>query len=423
MHLAALRDLPVTFGTDLNGFVNQTRPSGLIRPERHLSGPTPQDCGAFIADIGSEIRSRGLAHIGLLPALYLEMLFSADDEQERRHVAQLGNGAEAYLQLWERAWPDGVVRSPPREVDVAQLRDLIFDSDGELRTIGLKSFHVEGTVLNWPNDERHPDETERALDLPLWRAIESTLPYPTIGNNLHNASTSENTDAQSAELILSWASYPQLPVSMGLLIGTQSFARYPVGSQFPVGFCRRQRVDDRDSESWRVCDQLRRTRNLHRIPVFRLPMAPRGRFSGWRREFPNQSRWGRTIELHLDVEADWTLPAELPHATQAYAWLANQTAEFRQRILRNRYFENGPVPGVSNHATEGHVRRALTYSESVQRYLDNDRPAQRCLNRSGQGGPGCQAFVGIRAYCQLLAHLGEDSAEPYCRPFVRELGE
>jgi len=444
MHLAALRDMPVTFGTDLNGFVNQTRPSGLIRPERYLSGPTPQDCGAFIEDIGSEIRSRGLAHIGLLPALYLEMLFSADDEHERRRVAQLGNGAEAYLQLWERAWPYDVVRSPQRKVEVEILRDLIFDSDGKLLTVGLGSFHVEGTVLNllndervsnvrgrvldvegtvlnWPNNERGPNGQGLVLDLPRWRAIESTLPYPTIVIDSPTASTSENTDAQSAEPRLSWASYPQLPVSMGLLIGTQSFARHPVGSQFPVGFCRRQRVDDRDSESWRVCDQLRRTRNLHRIPLIRLPMAPRGRFSGWRREFPNQSRWGRTIDLHLDVHTDWTLPAELPYATEAYAWLADQSSAFRQRILRNRYFENAPAPGVSNNATAEHVQ--LAYSEPVQRYLDNDRPAQRCLNRSGQRGPGCQAFVGIRAYCQLLAHLGEESAESYCRPFVRELGE
>jgi hypothetical protein len=63
------------------------------------------------------------------------------------------------------------------------------------------------------------------------------------------------------------------------------------------------------------------------------------------------------------------------------------------------------------------------YSEQVQRYLNNDRQAQRCLNRSGQGGPGCQTFVGIRAYCQLLEHLGEGSTESYCGPFVRELGE
>jgi len=420
MHLVALRDLPVTFGTDLNGFINQTRPSGLIRPERSLSASTPQDCGAFIEDIGSEIRTRGLAHIGLLPALYLEMLFSADDEQEQRHVAQLGNGAEAYLQLWERTTQTPAVPSAPREVDVETLRDLIFDTSGQLRTIALPYGSAESTVLSSPTyrrslaraapDTREPEREEQIV-LPRWRAIESTLPYPTIGPERSN------------ETLLSWDSYPQLPVTMGLLIGTQSFARHPVGAQFPVRFCRRQRVDNRDSESWRVCEQLRRTRNLHRVPAFRRAMAPRGRFSGWRREFPNQSLWGRTIDLHLDLDTDWTLPAELRYATEAYAWLAAQPSEFRRRILRNQYFENAPVPTYSENTPIEHMQQEYVYSEQVQRYLNNDRPAQRCLNRSGQGGPGCQAFVGIRAYCQLLPHLGDNSAESYCRPFVRELGE
>lgn len=427
MHLAAQGALPVTFGTDLNGFINQTRPSGMIRPDRTVGESPDQDCGEFIVDIGSEIRSRGLAHVGLMPALFLEMLLSAEASEQQR-VEQMANGAEAYIQLWERAHTASVTPGQFRAVNTALLREMLFDTGGELRTLdheilitggsqlqddGARS--VFGQMSDAPETVLPGAALRMNLELPRLRVIESTLPYGPV------------TITEKTGIGISWDSYPQLPSSIGLLIGTQSFGRHPVGAQFPVGFCRRFRIDKGESgwqASHAACEQLRETRGLHRIPRFRRAMYPRGRFSGWRREFPNQSRRMGNIDLHLDVIGNWILPAQMPHAQQVYDWLALQPEDERRRILRNRFFENGPVPSLSFVSPEQYVQQTRDRSTGLERFLAEDpAAARRCVNRDGRGGPACQAFVGLRAYCELIAVFAGHSDKAYCEAFLRDLSQ
>jgi hypothetical protein len=461
MHLAALGDLTATFGSDLNGYINQTRPSGHIRPERTLSQPIPQDCGAFIRDIGSEVRTRGLAHIGLLPALFLEMLLSAEGQEQQR-IAQLANGAEAYLQLWERATnpattaedtaqatSEGNVETTSaehRSVNIARLESMLFDGNSQLRTWETDPQIPAMTMLDadesgtWFSLQAHETEgSGSGYALPMLRAIESTLPYP----RTEWYGEEGNRNSESGNLMF-WDSYPQLPTTIGLLIGTQSFSRHPVGAQFPVSFCRQNRIDDRDSASWQACEQLRRVRNLHRLPWWRTSMSPPGLFSGWRREFPNQRRFGQNIDLHLDVMLGAVVPAQMGYASETYTWLSTLTYEKRRRLLRNPFFENAPTPvrrteqdnadGSSDvtadpatvresttEPAEQYINDIFSRIVSVRRYRDNDGAASRCEYRMDRGSAGCQAFFGIRHYCKLLKQLDSSNPLDYCEPYIRDL--
>ncbi|HLL83107.1 MAG TPA: membrane dipeptidase [Longimicrobium sp.] len=95
--------VPLAFGADFNGFIQQTRPrfgdtgacSATFRAEadshaRHqvLYGP---------ARVGSEFDEKGLAHVGLLPALLEDLAHLG------ANTTPLQGSAEAFVRMWERA--------------------------------------------------------------------------------------------------------------------------------------------------------------------------------------------------------------------------------------------------------------------------------------------------------------------------------
>jgi microsomal dipeptidase-like Zn-dependent dipeptidase len=97
----------VGYGADMNGFGSQGLPRGadvpnpVSYPFRSFDGSTTltrQRSGERVFDINTD----GVAHYGLYPDWIEDLRVQAGD----RIVRDLGRGAEAYLQMWERA--DGI---------------------------------------------------------------------------------------------------------------------------------------------------------------------------------------------------------------------------------------------------------------------------------------------------------------------------
>jgi microsomal dipeptidase-like Zn-dependent dipeptidase len=95
--------VPMAFGADLNGFIQQVRPrfgpNGACSAtgeaeaeaqanEQEMSGPKR---------LGTDFDDKGLAHIGLLPDLLLDL------EQLGVDTSSLRSSAEAFIRMWERA--------------------------------------------------------------------------------------------------------------------------------------------------------------------------------------------------------------------------------------------------------------------------------------------------------------------------------
>jgi hypothetical protein len=98
-----------------------------------------------------------------------------------------------------------------------------------------------------------------------------------------------------------------------------------------------------------------------------------------------------------------------------------QPEDERRRILRNRFFENGPVPSLSFVSPEQYVQQTRERSTGIERFLTDNPAARRCLNRDPRGGSACQAFVGLRAYCEVIEVFAGHSDKAYCEAFVRDV--
>ncbi|TNM50143.1 hypothetical protein FHP29_01020 [Nocardioides albidus] len=136
------------FGADINGLGAQGNPRGadVPNPVRYpftgLGGVTieKQRAGQRVWDINAD----GVAQYGLYPD-WVEDLRQVAEAQEpgdgERIVDDMARGAEAYLQMWERAYgvrPDSC-RNPGLRPTVAQARDLVrpgMTTDAVLRAVG-----------------------------------------------------------------------------------------------------------------------------------------------------------------------------------------------------------------------------------------------------------------------------------------------
>ena len=76
--------LSIGFGADLNGFITQMKPR--CYPD---SNPATQD-----------IQRKGLAHVGLLPELMLDLQSIGVPQH---YIDHLGSSAERFVTMWERA--------------------------------------------------------------------------------------------------------------------------------------------------------------------------------------------------------------------------------------------------------------------------------------------------------------------------------
>jgi hypothetical protein len=87
------------FGSDLSGFITQMAPRfgadacGRFQPRTTPYVPRPSSASA-------EYQRKGLAHIGLLPDVRTDLRSLGVD------TAVIDGSAEAYLEMWERAWDD-----------------------------------------------------------------------------------------------------------------------------------------------------------------------------------------------------------------------------------------------------------------------------------------------------------------------------
>lgn len=88
------RGLTVGFGADLNGFIEQLKP-------RFLIFECPQDFGDIVAMGGpNDLHKKGLAHVGLLPALMNDL---GAVGVPAYYLDHLNRSAENFLRLWERS--------------------------------------------------------------------------------------------------------------------------------------------------------------------------------------------------------------------------------------------------------------------------------------------------------------------------------
>jgi microsomal dipeptidase-like Zn-dependent dipeptidase len=102
------RGVNLAFGSDFNGFITQMVPR--FGPDACASAPDAATRQQQIAAQGApnmsvppylqEFRTRGLAHIGLLPALIDDM------DEIGVDTTSVRNSAEAFAQMWERVYDD-----------------------------------------------------------------------------------------------------------------------------------------------------------------------------------------------------------------------------------------------------------------------------------------------------------------------------
>lgn len=367
----------VTFGTDINGFINQTRPVGQLQP-----GTSAADqCGTHVVDIGSEVRTRGLAHIGLLPSLYLEMLIN----ELRDHApgepldgaTGIASGADAYVRRWNLAYTPTAGADPTEDPRAAATRyaALLFDHFGEtdeaLRTIRVPNAVGAGRV-----------------DLPYLRAIEGALPY-----HRPAAPSPRDDDARTA--------YPSLPVSIGLTIGSESFEAWPETYQFPVERCRKQGIVD-PKKTTEACAPLAEQARRYATP---------GHLDGYATSTGRFRLWDR--ELADPWEPDDPLPAESTPARRVHAWLAAR--DDRNELLALATFENAPVPGLGGYAPREYLRRVLELGGAGFRYrvLDvaavADAAERARLSQRVHATPR-KDREGLIAYCELLTSTFPEAA-------------
>nr|AYM54096.1 sphingolipid ceramide N-deacylase [Byssovorax cruenta] len=112
--------VPVAFGADFNGFIQQVRPR---------FGPNGACSATFTAEanehahaqevsspgrLGTEFDEKGLAHIGLLPDLLTDL------DHLGASTASLRSSAESFIRMWERAQsPRTGMADPANDIDVS----------------------------------------------------------------------------------------------------------------------------------------------------------------------------------------------------------------------------------------------------------------------------------------------------------------
>lgn len=244
-------DFGVTYGSDLNGFVNQPAGTATLRP------PSWKDhlCTTAVPSIGSEVAHRGLAHVGLLPQLHMEMVATSERSAETPPGEGIADevlseplvGAWRYLESWKAIAcqtvlpPEGcstdVVsepQSPEPVVPWRGWREWVRDGEGQLRTIAVE-VAVPSAVAEAPRSAE-PPKAEAApppeppggpdqrvtIELPYWRAIEAVLPY------YHRPVGPEP---------MPQAGYSQLPTRLGFMIGAFSLEASWKRRHFPYGRC------------------------------------------------------------------------------------------------------------------------------------------------------------------------------------------
>lgn len=275
----------VTWGTDLNGFINQPSPTQMVRP------PTTQRaaCSERVPSIGSEVGQRGLAHIGLLPQMQMEAIATVPGSEQRRAMQSALNSAPAYIELWEQAWcaqPDVSCPEPGPSAEAkapwANWRSWVFNGD-ELATIKMRLPIAGGTVPPFQarSEGRVPPQPWWAeTEVPRWRAIEAVLPYQS------------RFDRSPKDHI---AALPQLPTSIGLLVGMYSYGVQAERQFFPYKRCvwsgnlsRSQRKQRRED-----CQPVKEARrryqkNAHAKP--RVRRAAHKPMDKWHRMYAGKTR-------------------------------------------------------------------------------------------------------------------------------------
>ena len=116
--------VPMAFGADLNGFIQQVRPR--FGPDGACSATSDGDAEAQAQEqeasgpgpLGTDFDQKGLAHIGLLPDLL------ADLEQLGADTAPLRGSAETFIRMWERAHgPRTGMADPADDIDTGGIAD------------------------------------------------------------------------------------------------------------------------------------------------------------------------------------------------------------------------------------------------------------------------------------------------------------
>ncbi|WNG20211.1 membrane dipeptidase [Cystobacter fuscus] len=95
--------VPMAFGADFNGFIQQTRPR--FGPHGACSATFEAEADAQVAlqqqsgpgRLGTDFDEYGLAHVGLLPDLLTDL------GRVGAHTEGLANSAETFIRMWERA--------------------------------------------------------------------------------------------------------------------------------------------------------------------------------------------------------------------------------------------------------------------------------------------------------------------------------
>ncbi|HSP78447.1 MAG TPA: membrane dipeptidase [Myxococcaceae bacterium] len=112
--------VPMAFGADLNGFIQQTRPrfgphgacSAGFEAEADAQAKQQRDSGP--ARLGTDFDEYGLAHVGLLPDLLRDL------QQLGANTPGLENSAETFLRTWERAQsPRSGMANPATDIDTS----------------------------------------------------------------------------------------------------------------------------------------------------------------------------------------------------------------------------------------------------------------------------------------------------------------
>ncbi len=337
------RGVRPAFGSDLNGFINQPGGTAQLRPPLYADRP----CAAAVRSVGSEVGQRGLAHVGLLPSLYLEMLAqSGADPTAETTVQALQDGTRSYIDMWYRAKgepPAGTATARRVVATVEDWEGLLF-ADGGARDLALVRVET--------------DTGETAL--PRLRAIEATLPYFDVRDAPESSLEPSRSSRRSAFL-------PQLPTTVGLLSGWVTFGAYPEAYHFQGTRCVHSGVLDK-AESRERCAPLVEAKH-----TFKANHHDEWTLAGkWDRQYPGpllgeagEKRTPFVAALAALTPGDEpSVVDDFPTARGTRAWLL-ASPRFA-RCLDDERFVGAPAPGVRDgeipaylEDSRGHARKCM----------------------------------------------------------------
>ncbi|MBX2800358.1 MAG: membrane dipeptidase [Myxococcales bacterium] len=301
----------LAWGSDLNGLTGQVQPTLRLRPPTWQQVP----CAVALPSIGSEVAQRGLAHAGLLPQMQMELLALADARRESGDpippaIRDSLKGAASYLEVWSDVWCSSESADPfwcrsrggrTRKIEPwaswkswlaprgksDELATIALDVDAAggtpperwghngwvLRSSKAGNVREFGTQPPRMSREAEPEE-EGVMRLQRWRALEAVLPYV----------ASRKAD------VLATPAWPQLPTTVGFLIGAHGYTANPTPASFPYRRC----VDsgasgnrfDRKWECRPIRDARKRYKNARTLPMLRSSM--RSPLVHWDRVYPGQ---------------------------------------------------------------------------------------------------------------------------------------